>query len=135
MNETVDIFLPNYFLDKLKNNNQKSEVDSNLKIKNSFCKHSVKCEICRVVKNNIASCSHELIKIHNQVKDSGKYNFQSCQIPVNQKIDTNFMKRMLEGYNDVQVCDLLKYGFPIELDDSFLIILKITTGLDHSLII
>ena len=29
------------------------------------------------------------------------------------------MKRMLEGYSDIVVCEMLKYGFPIEFDHKF----------------
>jgi hypothetical protein len=64
--------------------------------------------------------SLDKVKIHNEVIVSGKFNYAGCKIPVNEKIDTQFMRRMLQGYNDLLVCDLLRFGFPIELnqDDS-----------------
>jgi hypothetical protein len=59
-----------------------------------------------------------LIKVHvyDQVKASGKFNFVLCKIPVNEKIDVEFTKRMLVGYFNMQVCDLLRFGFLIELE-------------------
>ena len=44
---------------------------------------------------------------------SGKFNYQGCCIPVNAKFDTEFIEKMLHGYSDLQVLELLKYGFPI----------------------
>ena len=35
---------------------------------------------------------------------------------MNERIDTEFMHRMLSGYCDTLVCDLLKFGFPIEIE-------------------
>ena len=117
--EVVDLFLPKFCLDNLKNNNTRKELASNSKFENCFCKHSSKCDICNGVKKNIASSSQELLKAHKQVLESGKYNYQGCKIVVNEKIDSEFMCRMLEGYNDLAVCEMLKYGFPIELDREF----------------
>ena len=116
---TVDIFLPKFCLKKLNNDSKNIEEDLNYNFKHCFCKHSDKCNICGGVKKNIANRSLDLLKIHKQVVDSGQYNYQGCRIEVNEKIDTKFMNRMLEGYNDMAVCDLLKYGFPIDLDNNF----------------
>ena len=54
-----------------------------------------------------------MIRIHEKVKASAQYNFIGCKIPLNNRIDTEFMKTMLHDYNDKTVCELLKYGFPI----------------------
>ena len=66
-------------------------------------------------KNKIKSDSEidSLVQLHELVKNSGKYNFESCRSAVNTKIDTNYMRNRLRDYSDKQVCDLLEFGFPI----------------------
>ena len=54
-----------------------------------------------------------MVAIHEQVKESNKYNFEHCRIPVNDKLNFNFMRTMLRDYSDIQVCDLFEFGFPI----------------------
>lgn len=78
-----------------------------------FCSHSSKCEICKDLKDLLQGTAEDKIKIHKLVKESGKYNFECCKIVVNKQIDTDFMRRMLRDYRDMQVLEFLKYGFPI----------------------
>lgn len=86
------------------------------KIKDSFCIHNKNCKVCLDLKGPLSTCSYNKIKIAQEVKESGRYNFEGCKIPVNEKIDTEFMKKMLVGYADIQVCELMKFGFPIDLE-------------------
>lgn len=103
----MDIFIPKYYehlsFDLIKVN----------KVKNCICKHSSNCKVCQ--KTKLSDCDHTIdrVLLHEKVRKSGKYNFQGCKIPVGHKFDVDFMKRMLQDYNDIIVCDLLKYGFPI----------------------
>ena len=53
------------------------------------------------------------VYIHELVKQSGQFNFQHCRIPVNNRINVNYMRTMLRDYKDILVCDLLEFGFPI----------------------
>ena len=82
-------------------------------ISNSVCKHSRSCQICRAVSNISLDNLERMVAIHEQVKESKKYNFEYCRIPVNDKLNFNFMRTMLRDYSDIQVCDLLEFGFPI----------------------
>jgi len=51
--------------------------------------------------------------MHKLVKASGKYNFEGCKLVVNKRINREFMSRMLLDYKDLQVVDLMIYGFPV----------------------
>ena len=86
-------------------------------ISSCMCSHSKKCSVCAVSsmsKNTVIN----RVSVHEQVRSSGKHNFEGCRIPVNHHVDTEFMKRMLgSDYSDLVVCDLLKYGFPIRYKD------------------
>ena len=86
---------------------------TSLSFNNVFCKHSNECKTCSQVKPILLSDSIQKLKLHYLVKNSGKFNFLGCRVPVNTKFDTEFMRRMLHGYSDLQVLDLLNYGFPI----------------------
>jgi len=55
----------------------------------------------------------EKIRIHKLVKASGNTNFEGCKIIVNKQINREFLTRMLSDYNDLQVIDLMIYGFPV----------------------
>jgi hypothetical protein len=107
----VDLFFPKFC--KTQGNNI---VDSAV-IENTICKHSVKCNICNVTKKDLMFI-YDKVFIHEKVRQSGLYNYEGCKIQVNDKINTEFMRRMLgTDYRDLLVCDLLKYGFPIGFID------------------
>ena len=89
------------------------EKSSSNDAENCFCSHSNRCQVCNNLKLLLSSDSFDKIKIHKLVKDSGKFNFEGCRIVVNNKINGNFMRRMLRDYTDLQVVDLLQFGFPI----------------------
>ena len=40
------------------------------------------------------------------------------KIPVNTKINVDFLQEQLKNYRDSQVVDLVKYGFPVDHDGS-----------------
>ena len=78
-----------------------------------FSNHSGFCRLCIDIKPVLINDSSHKVQIHHLVKESGQYNLENCRILVNLKFDIDFMRRMLRGYNDLLVLDLLKYGFPI----------------------
>ena len=78
-----------------------------------FCSHSKGCKICCNLKDTLIDDTLEKIKIHKMAKASGKYNFEHCKIVVNKQINRDFMTRMLLDYDDLQVVDLMIYGFPV----------------------
>lgn len=47
---------------------------------------------------------------------SGKYNFEHCRIPVNFRMNLNFIRSWLIDYKDKRICEFLEYGFPIGID-------------------
>lgn len=79
-------------------------------------KHGSNCCLCTKMNclPNFTKCSEKVIW-HQVVKKSGVFNFQKCRIPVNNKINTKFLRRLLSNfqYKDTLVCDLLEFGFPI----------------------
>ena len=86
-------------------------------ISSCMCSHSEKCSVC-AVSNMSKETVINRVSVHEQVRSSGKHNFDGCRIPVNHHVDTEFMKRMLgSDYSDLVVCDLLKCGFPIRYKD------------------
>ena len=54
-----------------------------------------------------------LVDAHHQVIKSGKFNFEECRIPVNNKLNINYLRNNLGDYKDKQICDLLEFGFSI----------------------
>ena len=56
------------------------------------------------------------IQIHNLVKRSGVYNFLGCRIPIKSQLNVDEWSRQLQGYWDVQLIDLLTYGFPLDFN-------------------
>ena len=51
--------------------------------------------------------------MHVIVKASGIPNYIGLKIPVNKKMNIQFMRSLLVDYKDNQICDLLEFGFPI----------------------
>ena len=54
-----------------------------------------------------------LLDIHHKVIPSGKYNFEGCRVPVNGKLNIEYIKSLLHDYDDPLLCDFLEFGFPI----------------------
>ena len=44
---------------------------------------------------------------------SGKFNFEECRIPINNRLNIDYIGNCLEDYKDKQICDFLEFGFPI----------------------
>ena len=54
-----------------------------------------------------------LLEAHRIIMQSKKYNFESCRIRVNNRLNMEFLRHMLSDYKDLQVCEFLEYGFPL----------------------
>ena len=78
-----------------------------------FCNHKSSCKVCEASESLSLADAQKLLEIHKKVQDSGKYNFQHCRIRVNEKINVDYMRILLRDYQDLQVCDLLEFGFPL----------------------
>ena len=58
-----------------------------------------------------------LLEDHRIIMQSKKYNFESCRIRVNNRLNMEFLRHMLSDYKDLQVCEFLEYGFPLGCSD------------------
>ena len=63
--------------------------------------------------NHCGLSTSEYIFAHDQIVQSGLYNFEFCRFPLNSKIRVDFFKFMLSDYIDKNVCQFLEFGFPI----------------------
>lgn len=54
-----------------------------------------------------------LIRAHETVRNSGLINARGCRIPVPSKLNMPNWYDLLQDYSDSELCDHLKYGFPI----------------------
>ena len=54
------------------------------------------------------------IAVHNQVRATGKYNFQEAKIQLPSDINFEKLEEWAQGYWDWQLPYLLKYGFPLD---------------------
>ena len=79
-----------------------------------ICNHSNKCEICKVTKNNVRVNSIELfLNAHYLVINSGKFYFEYCKIPVNDRFTMLYLRSLLTDYKDYQICEFIEFGFAI----------------------
>ena len=53
------------------------------------------------------------IKAHRAVLESGLPNYKGCRIPVPTKLNTGYMAEKLQNYEDRQVIEFIRYGWPI----------------------
>ena len=53
------------------------------------------------------------INTHEKVVKSRKFNFEGCRIPINTRMNINFIRSWLWDYEDTHLCDFLEFGFPI----------------------
>ena len=58
-----------------------------------LCNHKKNCKVCSSLKDKLSCVSLSSVEISQKVKESGKYNFECCRIPVNEKMDTEFFKK------------------------------------------
>ena len=64
----------------------------------------------------------DFIKAHNAVRESGKFNFEECRIPIPTKIRYDRIREALGKDitpKEEKVIDLLKYGMPINCKTNF----------------
>lgn len=58
---------------------------------------------------------HADIDIAEAVMRTGKFNFQEARIPIHTNWNTDLMESLLVDYEDKQVTEFLKYGWPISI--------------------
>ena len=56
------------------------------------------------------------VELHKLIKASGTYNFLGCRVPVKSQLHVEQWERELKDYWDVQLCDFLKFGFPLDFN-------------------
>lgn len=121
--ETNSFHKYNYLDSKISNleseiNGKDSQNSISENLSQHICNHGSFCKVCEASKSLGMADIQNKLKIHKMVQDSGKYNYEGCQIKVNEKINVDFMRTMLKNYNDIQVCDFLEFGFPIGFNGS-----------------
>ncbi len=63
--------------------------------------------------NNKREFMQNMIRIHELVKGSGKQNYEGLRIPVYSGINCKFLSQELEGYDNIGIVQLMRYGAPI----------------------
>ena len=64
----------------------------------------------------------DFINAHKAVKNSGKYNFEGCKIPIPTAIRYDWIERALGSEvseKDARVLSLIKYGMPVNCKENF----------------
>ena len=56
------------------------------------------------------------LEAHKKVRKSHKYNFQGCRILIPSRFNFDFIENELKNYEDKEVIELLKFGFPLAHD-------------------
>lgn len=54
------------------------------------------------------------VQLSWRVIESGKYNRYGLRIPVNTKWNLDLLESLLQGYDDIEVVEWLRYGWPID---------------------
>ena len=58
----------------------------------------------------------DAITLHKKIKTSGEYNFKSSQIKIKSQLDPDAWDSLLQGYWDVQLPLLIRFGFPLDFN-------------------
>ena len=61
-------------------------------ISQCMCKHSTSFKICKATKSITSEKITNMLDIHFKIRESRKYNFESCSIPINEKINVAYMR-------------------------------------------
>ena len=67
-------------------------------------------------KNDKIKSKKSLLEIHDQVRESGNFNFMCTQIHVKSQLNANAWDKYLHDYWDKQLGYLIRYGFPLDFD-------------------
>ena len=60
---------------------------------------------------NFAFMIKILIKKHNEIVRSGRYNFKGFRFPLKPNLKIDFVRFMLHDYEDASICDFLEFPF------------------------
>lgn len=122
-----DIFFPSYCKQN-QAGGKMSENNINYTLKeNILCHHSKKCNVCLATTKYLKfSDFGYFLNAHEMVTASGMYNYENCKIPVNFRMNLDFIRSWLVDYKDKKVCDFLEYGFPIGAIESNTILKNVT---------
>ena len=60
-----------------------------------------------------------LIKLFEQIYQSGRPNFRGCRVPLpGNQLNIPLWRNLLEDYPDNIICDFLEFGFPLDFNKS-----------------
>ena len=54
------------------------------------------------------------LTLHHIIKASGDHNYKHCQIPIKSQLNPEAWEELLQGYWDIQLPLLIRYGFPLD---------------------
>ena len=63
-------------------------------------------------------CQSKLLRLHEDVKKSGQANIRGLRIPLESKWNTAYLEQELHEYEDREVAQWCKYGWPINIKDA-----------------
>ena len=62
------------------------------------------------------------VNLHNRVRESVTYNFAGARIELEHtKINVQHFRHLLSGYDDIEVCQFLQFGFPLGLAEEIIL--------------
>ena len=79
------------------------------------------CSVCdevAIFDNSWFQSLDQIVKDHESILQSGRYNFEDCKIPISSNLNIDFFRFMLSNYEDKDICTFLEYGFPIGYENS-----------------
>ena len=71
------------------------------------------------VNESLSDCAIDPFALHKHIKDSGQLNFGGCRIPVTSQFKLQAWQKMFVGYWDVQLIQLLTFGFPLDYNRNY----------------
>ena len=61
-----------------------------------------------------------MVRVNRKIRVSGKFNFESCRIPVPSNFNFEFLEKNLQGFTEFPlIIDCLKYGFPLDIQKGY----------------
>ena len=67
-------------------------------------------------KNEKIQSEKSILEIHDQVRESGNFNFMHSQLQVKSQLNADVWDKYLHNYWDKQLGYLIRYGFPLDFD-------------------
>lgn len=70
------------------------------------------------------------VQLAREVEAGADFNFRGARIPIPTHWNTELLEQLLQGYDDCEVAQFIKFGWPIDRDAS--VPLTVTTDINNS---